>query len=76
MVSTCASCPALGRDPLGRSTSERSAVLFIRTIPAPDLDCVVVRRGCDIVVYVAESLMSARTAATITRVLRAAGVGR
>jgi hypothetical protein len=68
---------ALGRDPLGRSTlREECGVLLIRTIPTPDADCVVVRKGRDVIVYVAESLLSPRAAATITRALRAAGVGR
>jgi hypothetical protein len=51
-------------------------VLHIRTIPASDVDCIVVRKGRDVIVYVAESLLSPRTAATLTRALRAAGVAR
>lgn len=67
---------ALGRVPLGRSYSKRRAVLHIRTIRTQDFDCIVVRKGRDVIVYVAESLLSARAAASITRALRAAGVGR
>jgi hypothetical protein len=51
-------------------------VLHIRTIPDPDLDCVVVRRGRDVTVFVAESLLSRRAAAAITKALRAATGGR
>lgn len=51
-------------------------MLQIRTLPAPDVECVVVRKGRDVIVYVAESLLSARAAESITRALRAAGVGR
>lgn len=51
-------------------------MLHIRTIRTQDFDCIVVRKGRDVIVYVAESLLSARAAASITRALHAAGVGR
>jgi hypothetical protein len=50
-------------------------VLVIRTIPAPDVDCVVVRKGRDVIVYVAESLLSPRVAGSITQALEAARAG-
>lgn len=51
-------------------------MLVIRTVPIPDVECVVVRRGDDVIVYVAESLLSSHAASSISQALSAAGVGR